>query len=57
MRFHIGWRGERIIPYKGVKTSPEHTCFKNLERTPKHKAQIGQYVLVVGLNCYKWYQS
>ena len=22
MRSHIGWRGERNIPYKGVETSP-----------------------------------
>ena len=22
VRSHIGWRGERNIPYKGVKTSP-----------------------------------
>ena len=22
VKSHIGWRGERIIPYKGVETSP-----------------------------------
>ena len=22
VRSHVGWRGERNIPYKGVKTSP-----------------------------------
>ena len=31
--------------------------FKNLEGNPKEKAQRRQYLLVVGLSCYKWYQS
>ena len=30
VRYHIGWRGERNILYKGVKTSPQYTCFKTM---------------------------
>ena len=51
MRSHIGWRGERNILYKGVKTSL-YTRFKNLEG--KLIRENGQYRLAVGLNlgCY-----
>ena len=31
MRSHIGCGGKRNILYKGIKTSPYQTCFKNLE--------------------------
>ena len=30
---------------------------KSLRGSPKGKAQRGQYLLAVGLGCYKWYQS
>ena len=33
MRSHIGWRGERIIPYKGVETSPQQMRFKTVRPT------------------------
>ena len=33
MRSHIGWRGERNIPYKGVETSPYQTRFKTVRLT------------------------
>ena len=49
VRSHIGWRGEQNIFYKGVETSPEKTRYKN----SKEKAQRGQYLLAVGLGCYK----
>ena len=31
--------------------------FKALRGSPKGKAQIEQYLLVVGFDRYKWYQS
>ena len=31
--------------------------FQNLEESPEGKTQREQYLLAVGLNCYKWYQS
>ena len=31
VKSHIGWGGERSTLYKGVKTSPLHTHFKNFE--------------------------
>ena len=31
--------------------------FKVLKGSPKGKVQGGQYLLVVGLGSYKWYQS
>ena len=34
VRSHIGWRGERSIPYKGVETSPDQTCLKTLRGSP-----------------------
>ena len=52
MRFHIGWRGERSIPYKGVESSFSQTRFKTLRGNPEGKAQRGQYLLMVGLGCY-----
>ena len=33
MRSHIGWRGERSIPYKGVETSPQQTRVKIVRLT------------------------
>ena len=57
VRSHIGWRGERNISYKGVETSLEQTRFKTLRGSPGGKAQRGQYLLAVDLDCYKWYQS
>ena len=44
--------GERNILYKGVETFPEQTRFKALRRILKGKSQRGQYLLVVGLDCY-----
>ena len=38
MRSHIGWRGERSIPYKGVETSSPQTRFKNLEGKPERES-------------------
>ena len=56
MTSHIGWKGEQNIFYKGVETSTWPMHFKKLEGISKEKAQRGQYLLVVGLSCYKWYQ-
>ena len=36
MRSHIGWRGERSIPYKGVETSHQQTCFNTVKLTTIH---------------------
>ena len=36
VRSHIGWRGERNVPLKGVETSPKHTCFKTVRLTTIH---------------------
>ena len=44
VRSHNGWRGERNIFY---------TRFKNLEGSPKGKAQRGQYLLALDLGCTK----
>ena len=33
MRSHIGWRGERSIPYKGVETSPSRRVLKTMRLT------------------------
>ena len=52
MRSHVGWRGERSIPYKGVETSLYHMRFKTLRGSPEEKAQRGQYLLAVGLGYY-----
>jgi len=38
MRSHINWGGERNILYKGVETSPQQTCFKNLEGKPERES-------------------
>ena len=37
MRSHIGWRGERKIPYKGVESSLVDT-FYNLEGKPRRES-------------------
>ena len=37
VRSHIGWKGEQSILYKGVKTSPYHTRFKNIEGKPERE--------------------
>ena len=39
MRSHIGWRGERNIPYKCVETFPYHTRFKTVRLTTIHNKQ------------------
>ena len=39
------------------KPLPSRRVLKTLRRSPKGKAQRGQYLLAVGLGCYKWYQS
>ena len=57
MRSHIGWRGNETFLYKGVKPLPSRRVKKTLRGSLEGKAQIGQYLLVVGLGCYKWYQS
>ena len=31
----MNWREERNILYKGVKASPQQTCFRNLEKKPE----------------------
>ena len=41
---------------KGVETSLK-TCFKTLRENSEGKVQREQYLLAVGLGCYKWYQS
>ena len=38
VRSHIGWRGERSIPYKGVETSPSIRVLKTLRGSPKGKS-------------------
>ena len=57
VRTHIGWREERTIPYKRVETSPQWTRFKTLRGSLVGKVQRGQYLRVVGLSCYTWYQT
>ena len=58
VRSHIGWGGERIIFYKGVKAPlPSRRVLRILMGSPKGKVQRGQYLLAVELDCYKWYQS
>ena len=53
VRSHIGWKRERSILYKGVKTSSQHTRFKTLRGSPKGKTERGQYLLpVVGFDGY-----
>ena len=42
--------------YKSVETS-NRRILKTLRGSPKVKVQRGQYLLAVGLNYYKWYQS
>ena len=39
------------------KPLPSKRVLKTLRGILKGKAQRGQYLLVVGLGCYKWYQS
>ena len=54
---YLGWRGEQNILYKDVETSPKQSRFKTLMVSLEGKAQRRQYLLVVSLSCYKWYQS
>ena len=49
---YVGWRGERNIIYKDLKLLPSRRILKTLRRSPKEKAQKGQYLLVVGLDGY-----
>ena len=44
---HISWRGEQNIPYKGMETSLEHTCFKTVRLTVIRNGQIGRYLLAI----------
>ena len=53
MRSHIGWRGERNIAYKGVETSPYQTRFKTVRLMTIRNGLSRQYLLAVGLGCYK----
>ena len=53
MRSRIDWRGKRNISYKSGNFSLP--CFKTLRGS--WEAQREQYLLAVGLSCYKWYQS
>ena len=43
MRFHVDWRGERSILYRGVETSPYQTRFKTvkLHNEPKWTIFVG----------------
>ena len=50
-------REEQNTIYKGVETFHQETRFKALRGSPKGKAQREQYLLVVDLSHYKWYQS
>ena len=38
VRSHISWGGEQSILYKGVETSPQQMCFKNLEEKPEKES-------------------
>ena len=53
VRSHIGWGGERNIPYKVWKPLPSRSILKTLRGSPKEKAQRRQYLLAVRLGCYK----
>ena len=53
VRSHIGWRGERNIPYKGVETLLSKRILKTLWGSLNEKTQRGQYMLAVGLGCYR----
>ena len=48
VKSYIGWGGEQTTIYKGVET---------LRGSQKGKTQRRQYLLVVDLDRYKWYQS
>ena len=39
------------------KPLPSKRVLKTLRGSPEGKAQRGQYLLAMGLACYKWYQS
>ena len=30
VRSHIGWKGKRSIPYKGMEVSPKWACFETI---------------------------
>ena len=49
--------GEGIKPFLLRVWKPLSMCFKTLRGNPKEKAQRGQYLLAMGLGCYKWYQG
>ena len=52
VRSHVGWGGEQ-----NLSLVPSICVLKTLRGSPKGKVQRGQYLLAVGLNRYKWYQS
>ena len=53
VRFHVGWRGERSIPYKGVETSPYETCFKTVRLTAICNGSKRTIFVSDGLGLYK----
>ena len=48
---------EQNTLYSSVETFSEQMHFKVLKGSSKGKVQGGQYLLLVGLDSYKWYQS
>ena len=46
-----------VLFIKVWKSLPSKCVLKTLRGSLKGKAQRGQYLLTVGLGCYKWYQS
>jgi len=51
--------GEKNVVFfiRAGKSLHSRRVLKTLKRSSKGKAQRGQYLLVVGLDCYNWYQS
>ena len=57
VRSHIGWGGDEAFFIRVWKPLLSRRVLKTLKGSPKGKGQEGQYLLAVGLSCYKWYQS
>ena len=57
VRSHIVGEENEAFFIRVWKPFSSRHVLKTLRGSPKGKAQREQYLLVVGLGCYKWYQS
>ena len=57
VRFHVGWGGKEAFFIRVWKPLPSRHVLKTLKGSPEGKTQKGQYLQVVDLGYYKWYQS